>query len=78
MKNFKQFIKESNNEPVVSIMDDVTRSGLTIYLEKSGISLGVDYVYNKVDDRYVVCDETTAQEIIDEIAIYQEENKSGE
>ncbi len=78
MKNFKQFIKESNNEPVVSIMDDVTRSGLTIYLEKSGISLGTDYVYNKVDDRYVVCDETTAQEIIDEIAIYQEENKSGE
>lgn len=78
MKNFKQFIKESNNEPVVSIMDDVTRSGLTIYLEKSGISLGLDYVYNKVDDRYVVCDEATAQEIIDEIAIYQEENKSGE
>ena len=78
MKNFKQFIKESNNEPVVSIMDDVTRSGLTIYLEKSGISLGLDYVYNKVDDRYVVFDEATAQEIIDEIAIYQEENKSGE
>ena len=77
MKSFKEFksslIKEeTHKESRAKQLKSIERSKIVIFLQKSGIELGKDYVYNSVTKKYIVSDKETAESIIDEIATFDE------
>ena len=77
MKNFKEFKsglinEETHEESRAKQLESIERSKIAIFLQKGGIELGKDYVYNAVTKNYIACCEETAEKIIDEVAIFDE------